>query len=160
MNKELKNLRLLNLLRAALIFILVPFLIGLFSPPSVFAARKRIRVKRRTRKTAGSRRSFYGAARSMVKLRGDRRALLLTISGMENCKSLSYKLTYTANGVPQGVMGKIDPALEPTAKRELLFGTCSRGVCTYHRGLANMRLLISSHLKSGITVIKPYRIKP
>lgn len=106
------------------------------------------------------RRVYYGAARSLVKLRRDRKALLVTVSGMKNCSFVSYQLTYSANGLPQGVMGKIDPKVEPTATRELLFGTCSAGVCTYHTNIANMRLLISSHLKSGLTVIKPYRIRP
>lgn len=79
---------------------------------------------------------------------------------MQSATSVSYQLTYTANGISQGVMGKIDPKLEPTAIRELLFGTCSAGVCTYHQNIQGMRLKIISKLKSGLTIIKPYRVKP
>jgi len=130
-------------------------------PLSVFAARERVRVQPPT--TSGSAPagySSYGGASSSVKLRDDRRAIILTLSNMGNCRSVSYQLTYLTNGVSQGVMGKVDPALEPTATRELLFGTCSHGVCTYHTNISNMRLTIKSFLHSGQTLIKPYRIKP
>lgn len=136
-------------------------LITLFAPLPALAARKRVRVKPPA-KSGGApvRRSAYGGASSSVKLRGDRKAITLTLSNMGGVSSVSYQLTYIANGVSQGVMGKVDPALETTATRELLFGTCSHGVCTYHTNISNMKLTVSSHLVSGITVIKPYRIRP
>lgn len=130
-----------------------------FLTTEVLAARKRIRGRRARRKTARKTR-FYGGALSSVKLRADRRALLVNLSNMGNLVAVSYELTYLANGVSQGVVGSIDPALEPAAFRELLFGTCSAGVCTYHTNISNMRLKIISKLKSGLTIIKPYRIRP
>ena len=143
--------------------ILILFLATLLSPPLVLAARERIRVKPAAKSGGGGapvRRSAYGGVSSSVKLRGDRKAITLTLSNMGGISSVSYQLTYIANGVSQGVMGKVNPALEATATRELLFGTCSHGVCTYHTNISNMKLTVSSHLTSGITVIKPYRIRP
>ena len=134
-----------------------------FSPLPALAARKRVRVEAPAKSGGGGaavQRSAYGGVSSSVKLRGDRKAITLTLSNMGGVSSVSYQLTYIANGVSQGVMGKVDPALEATAARELLFGTCSHGVCTYHTNISNMRLKVSSHLASGITVIKPYRIRP
>ena len=145
------------------IILFIIFLSSLVFPLSAMAARKRVRVKPAAKSGGGGapvRRSAYGGASSSVKLRGDRKAIILTLSNMGGVNSVSYQLTYIANGVSQGVMGKIDPNLEPTASRELLFGTCSHGVCTYHTNISNMKLTVSSHLASGITVIKPYRIKP
>lgn len=136
---------------------------SLFTPSPILAARTRIRVKPPAKSGGGGapvQRSAYGGASSSVKLRGDRKAITLTLSNMGGISSVSYQLTYIANGVSQGVMGKIDPALEATATRELLFGTCSHGVCTYHTNISNMKLTVSSHLTSGVTIIKPYRIRP
>ena len=141
-------------------FILIFFLAALLFPPLTLAARKRVRVKRPATRTGGVRRSAYGNTSSSVKFRPDRKALLLTISNMGNVDSVSYQLTYLADGTSQGVMGEIDLSLESAATRELLFGTCSAGVCTYHTNISNMKLTVSSHLTSGVTVIKPYRIKP
>lgn len=142
-------------------FILILFSLNIFlAPLPALAARKRTRVKRPAGGGGGVRRSAYGGASSSVKFRGDRRAIILTLSNMGSCSSVSYQLTYIANGISQGVMGKINPSLESTATRELLFGTCSHGVCTYHTNITNMRLKVSSHLASGVTVIKPYRIRP
>lgn len=148
--------------KLTLIFINFSFISFIFLS-STFAARKRIRVSAPPASTGGSapvQRSAYGAASSSVKFRGDRKAIILTLSNMSGVSSVSYQLTYLSNGISQGVMGQVDPSIEPTATRELLFGTCSHGVCTYHTNIQNARLIVKSHLSSGLTVVKPYRIKP
>ena len=145
---------------------IILFLISIsifFAPPTALAARKRVRVKAPAGSSGGGstvRRSAYGGASSSVRFRADRKAIILTLSNMGGVSSVSYQLTYLANGVSQGVMGKIDPSIESTATRELLFGTCSHGVCTYHANITNARLKVSSLLTSGVTVVKPYRIRP
>ena len=162
--EELKILKVKNSLKMKKLTIVL-FVISVsifFAPPPALAARKRVRVKASAGEGDGGavRRSIYGGASSSVKFRADRKAFILTLSNMGNISSVSYQLTYLANGVSQGVMGKINPSIEPTASRELLFGTCSHGVCTYHTNIANARLKVSSLLTSGVTVIKPYRIRP
>lgn len=93
-----------------------------------------------------------------VKLRSDRLAVIINFSGLNNANSVSYQLTYVGGGISQGVMGAIQPS-EGTTSRELLFGTCSKNVCRYHSDVHDARLIITSRLKSGLTVRKPYRIK-
>lgn len=118
-------------------------------PNDVFAAKKRVRV------SGGSGVSGYSSAR----LRSDRRAILVNFYNLRSTKQISYILTYNANGIPQGVQGSVLPSAGST-QRELLFGTCSKNVCTYHYGITEMRLVVTTTLRSGRTSTKSYRIKP
>lgn len=93
------------------------------------------------------------------KLRGDRLALIVNLNNLGQASSVSYELTYEANGIPQGVRGTITPAGENSTQRELLFGTCSSNVCTYHQNIKNMKFTVASTLKSGGKIIKPFRVK-
>ncbi len=93
-----------------------------------------------------------------LKLRGDHQALLLTLTNLDKAKTLSYLLTYDAAGVGQGVEGSHDPALGNTQK-ELVFGTCSAGVCTYHQSITDMLFQATIDLKDGRTLTRKYQIK-
>lgn len=93
-----------------------------------------------------------------LKLRADHQALLLTLSNLGQASSISYLLTYQADGVGQGAQGSADPALGNTQK-ELLFGTCSTGVCTYHKNITGMAFQATIGLKSGKTLVRKYAIK-
>lgn len=92
-----------------------------------------------------------------VRFRPDRLALLIDFSNFDNLESGSYQLIYETNGVQQGAGGSI--ILGDTSTKTLLFGTCSANVCTYHSNITNARLSITSVLKDGTTVLKPYRIR-
>lgn len=98
---------------------------------------------------------------SSVKFRADRRAIIMTLSSLDKASQVSYTLTYTGSGVPQGVSGSIKPSGESSITRELVFGTCSAGVCRYHTGISNAQLVITTYLKSGAykKVNKAYKIK-
>lgn len=87
-----------------------------------------------------------------------RNGLRVAFNGLSNAKSVSYMLTYTTNGKEEGVTGSVDPSANSTS-RELLFGTCSSGVCVNHGKIVNMKLEITSQLKSGKTSIKRYKIR-
>lgn len=93
------------------------------------------------------------------KLRKDRQALLVSFGNLPKALSVSYILTYTQNGQQEGAGGSVNPSEGNTATRELLFGTCSSGVCRLHNGISNMRFEVTAQLKSGKTVIKRYRIR-
>ena len=93
-----------------------------------------------------------------LKLRGDRQALLLTLTNLSKANSLSYLLTYQAGEVGQGVDGSHDPALGNTQK-ELVFGTCSGNVCTYHQNLSGMVFQATIGLNDGRTLVRKYQIK-
>ncbi|MBL7150770.1 hypothetical protein ISS86_02480 [Candidatus Microgenomates bacterium] len=140
---------------------LISFLISLFFllPSNVRAAKSRPprggnpQVKTTTRTYSRSR-----GIKASIRFRPDRHGLLINFSGFDNITSVTYALTYTADGIPQGARGTIT-AETAGEQRELLFGTCSGGVCRYHANITNARLVIDSELSSGIIIRKPYRVK-
>jgi len=131
------------------LILLVPLMLLIPSP--VFAARKRIR--KRKKQTVYVSRGVH----SRVRFRPDRLGLLINFSNFDNLASGRYELIYESNGITQGAGGSI--ILGDVGTKELLFGTCSGGVCRFHENITNARLSIVSVLKDGTTVLKPYRIK-
>lgn len=93
------------------------------------------------------------------KLRADRQALLVTFTNLQLANSVSYTLMYQANGNEEGAGGSVDSSAGSTATRELLFGTCSAGVCRYHSGMSNMRLEVTVEYKNGKKATRRFRIK-
>jgi len=93
-----------------------------------------------------------------AKLTADRHNITANFANLSIANSVSYLLTYNANGIPQGVGGTISTEGDATS-RTLYFGTCSKGVCTAHRNITGMKLQITSNLKSGKKVIKTFRVK-
>ncbi|MBU2051631.1 hypothetical protein KKH13_00305 [Patescibacteria group bacterium] len=130
------------------IFLLIIFL--LFPAPAY--ARKQL-PPRSVKAVASS----AALPQTSLKLRGDRQALLLILTSLSKAESLSYLLTYQAAGVGQGVEGSHDPALGNTQK-ELVFGTCSGNVCTYHQDLTDMLFQATIGLKDGRTLTRKYQI--
>ncbi|MBM3209485.1 hypothetical protein FJZ40_04315 [Candidatus Shapirobacteria bacterium] len=94
-----------------------------------------------------------------VSLRRDRLAVLFSLFNLSRVTEASYSLSYLANGIPQGVSGTITPSGQNSTNRQLLFGTCSKNVCTYHRNITDARLSLTFRLKSGGTLKKSYRLK-
>lgn len=94
------------------------------------------------------------------RLRSDRRALIISFSNLQNAKSVSYSLRYDTNTQQEGAIGSVNLSTGLSSEtEELLFGTCSKGVCTYHAGIKNAHLEISYTLKSGKKYIKRYKIR-
>ncbi len=93
------------------------------------------------------------------KLRDNRKALLVYFGNLQNATNVSYTLIYKTNGREEGAGGSIRQSEGNTTSRELLFGTCSKNVCTYHTNITNMKLEVTGQLKSGKTFTKRYRIK-
>ena len=136
------------------LFTLILIIGCFFFPAKVLAAKKRT-SRGGTAVTSGT---TSRGVQSSVKLKANRLGLILTLSGFGNISSVSYQLTYTTNGIPKGVSGTIQPT-GATETRELLFATCSKNVCRWHTNIHDARLVVTSKLKSGLTVRKPYRIK-
>lgn len=124
----------------------------LFATENIYAARSRVRPS-----TGGS--VVSSGVTSSVRFRSDRRAVLINLSNLNKATSVTYSLSYTGNGIAQGAQGTVIVGSETSATRELLFGTCSKNVCTYHANIINARLEIRSKLKNGITTLKAYRLK-
>lgn len=141
--------------RKILIFGLALFLF-VSSPVLVWAAKNR--PPRGGEMSAPATGTYTRGVKASVRFRSDRRGLLVNFSEFGNAVSVTYTLTYTANGIPQGAGGTAMPATAGE-QRELLFGTCSGGVCRYHTNITNARLIIDSKLSSGLIIRKPYRIK-
>lgn len=100
-----------------------------------------------------------GGIPSVARLRGDRRAILLSFSHFNGIDSAEYSLTYTNNGKAEGAGGTIRASNNPSSVRELAFGTCSTGVCTYHTGIRDAKLTIIVKYTNGTTKTKIYKIK-
>jgi len=121
------------------------------APEKAYAAKTRVRKPKQQVVYVSK------GVKSSVRFRSDRLGILLNFSNFDNLESGSYQLVYEADGVPQGAGGSI--ILGDTGVKELLFATCSGGVCTFHQNITNARLSIISVLKDGTTVLKPYRLK-
>ena len=95
-----------------------------------------------------------------ARFRGDRRAIIVNFSNLTSARSVNYTLSYATRGTTQGAGGSIDPSTTgATASRELLFGTCSHGVCRYDSGITNAKLVVTYTLANGKKYGKTFRIK-
>lgn len=93
------------------------------------------------------------------KLRGDRKALIVYFSNLQNAKIVSYLLTYQTATQQEGAAGGINLTGASSSSQELLFGTCSKNVCRLHTGIKNARLEISYTTKAGKKYLKKFRIR-
>ena len=144
--------------RIIFLSLITVFIFSLVIPSKTLAAKARTSRGGTTGSSTGYV-STSGRVVTSVKFRGDRRAVIINFAGLTNAKSVTYSLTYSSNGIAQGAMGTITNIAGSVDSRELLFGTCSHGVCRYHTGITDARLVITSKLKSGITTRKSYRLK-
>lgn len=127
----------------------------LFVPVRTEAAKKFV-----PKKTSGKSSTVKGSSiPSVVRYRPDKMGLLLSFNNFSGIDSVSYLFTYNTNGISQGAGGTISASNNPTAERQLLFGTCSTSVCTYHYNLTNAKLTLTAKYTNGPTRSKLYRIK-
>lgn len=141
---------------AIFIFVLFVFFVTLPSDASAkVLPQARSSVKTVAPKTANSGTGISVSPR----IRGDRRALLVYFSNLQNATNISYTLIYRTEGREEGAGGSVRSDEGNTATRETLFGTCSKNVCRYHTGITNMKFEVTGQLKNGKTFIKRYKIK-
>lgn len=140
-------------------------LLSLFIFASIFAtgdvfAKKKLPGGNNTKKVTTTKKSSIATkgVTVSVKLNPDRRGIVATFSNLEIASSVSYSLTYTSRGIKEGVGGSLTE-LSGTQTRELLFGTCSAGVCRYHPSPKNAKFIVTTILKNGKKVSKVFRIK-
>ena len=132
-------------------------IVHLYFISPVFAAKQRV-----WKKTTSTTQTVVTASKPSftVKLRSDRRALNISFFNLQTATSTNYELTYTGNDLDQGVVGSTNANEGNSTTRLLLFGTCSKNVCTYHKNISGMQLTITSKLNNGKTLIKRYKVKP
>lgn len=95
------------------------------------------------------------------KLRADKKAITVNFLNLQNASAVSYSLVYKQgpNGQQEGAGGALVLNGQLTDKAELLFGTCSAGVCRYHSNIKDARLEVSYTSKSGKKYLKKFKIK-
>ncbi len=128
-----------------LFLLLLTILLAL--PHSTLALKKRVRFV------------VAGVSFSSAKLSRGTNSVVLTLLNLNRVSKITYTLSYSANGIEQGVVGSITPAGQATDSRDLYFGTCSKGVCTPHYNITNASLLVETTLTNGAVNAKRYRIK-
>ena len=124
-------------------------------------ARQSLAAKKFVKKTTATtvRSSSGGSIPAVVRKRGDGLGLLMSFSHFNGIQSVAYSFTYTTGGLQQGAGGQVTAGNNPTAQRELLFGTCSRGACRYHSAVRDAKLVLTAIFTNGRKVAKSYRIK-
>ena len=134
------------------------FLISLFLPSVTHA--KRLLPRAVPAKSGGGAAvvSTSRGASAKVRFRGYRLAIIVDFSNLGIARSVSYNLSYATRGTTQGAGGSISPS-EDSTSRELIFGTCSHGVCRYDSGITNAKIVVTTVLKNGRKVVKPFKLK-
>lgn len=95
-----------------------------------------------------------------VKFKADRKGIVASFGNLEIASSVSYSLSYTQRGgIREGAGGTVGNLSEGSVTRELLFATCSSGVCRYHTGIKNAKFTVTTTLKNGKKVVKNFRLK-
>ncbi|OGY08091.1 MAG: hypothetical protein A2782_03700 [Candidatus Blackburnbacteria bacterium RIFCSPHIGHO2_01_FULL_43_15b] len=131
--------------KSALIFFLLLFSFFLLVQPSVAQAEPSTKSKSPT------------VSASVAK---NRKSAYVTFSNLTSVKTVRYMFTYDSKGGPQGASGTIRlKSRTKTLSRRLLFGTCSKNVCTYHKNVTNIKLSVDFTLKSGGVVSFEKKLK-
>jgi hypothetical protein len=94
-----------------------------------------------------------------VKFRSDRQAIIATFGSVANATKIDYVMSYDTNGLTQGAQGTIVPGTLNQEVRELLFGTCSKGICRYDTHITNAKFTVTVTLTNGKKIVKPFRLK-
>lgn len=131
--------------------LVILFLTALLAPPHAAAAKKRVFHKNTT--------VTHSASYSSAKLSRSTNSIVATFKNLSRVKRIDYTLSYSANGISQGVVGSLAPSGSTSETRDLYFGTCSKGVCTPHYGITNATLTVTTTLTTGATHTKRYIIK-
>ena len=80
------------------------------------------------------------------KLRADRRAININFSNLQNAKIVSYQLIYSHDGQQEGAMGGLNLHGQSSETAEMLFATCSNGVCRYHSNIVTGKQIGRAHV--------------
>lgn len=123
------------------------------------AQAKRLLPRAAPAKTGGTRVAVTTSrgVTAKVRFRGDRLAIIVDFNNLEIASKVSYNLSYITRGTTQGAGGDISPT-EGSTSREIIFGTCSHGVCRYDSGITNARFVVTTTLKNGLKIVKSYKL--
>lgn len=111
------------------------------------------------RKATGVTTSTSSGVVSSVKFRGDRLGIIVTLRNLQAAYKVNYFLSYQTKGTTQGASGSITDTSIGSATRDIIFGSCSKGVCRYDTGISNAKFVITIYLNSGRKVVRSYKLK-
>lgn len=135
---------------------LLLFLALLFvSSHNAYARRLLPRAKPATRGSSST--SSSGPSVS-VRFRPDRLAIVSAFSNLDQASGISYIFSYNTRGTTQGAQGSVDNNESNTA-REIIFGTCSHGVCRYDYGISNAKFIVTIRLPNGKRIVKTFILR-
>jgi hypothetical protein len=147
-------------MKKTVILLLLTFsFFSLAKPKSIEAKRLVPQAKVQTGGSATTQKATDPRISTKVVFRGDRKAIIATFSNLSVAKKVDYSLTYSARGTTQGATGSIKADAQDPTTREIIFGTCSHGVCRYDSGITNARFVVTTTLTSGKKVAKTFRLK-
>lgn len=134
---------------------IVVFVIGmLVSIPAPVAAKRKLP----SWKPASTTKSTASGVTVKVKFRSDRKGVILNFANLKAASGVNYDLVYDTRGTTQNAGGAVKISSD-TANTEVIFGTCSSGVCRYDSGISNAKLQVFITLKNGRKIVKPFRLK-
>ena len=145
-------------LNKSLVLLLVILAASVIFVPEVYGKRQLPQASGVSRAKSSAASNTAGRVGIKVKFRSDRQAIIADFSSLGEALSVSYTLTYSHGGVNEGAGGTVSSAGD-TASRELLFGTCSKGVCRYHTGIKNAKFTVTSTVRGGKKVVKTFRLR-
>lgn len=135
--------------------IIFVFVLISLTPSSASAKRLLPFLKKTTKVTT----STSSGVTSSVKFRGDRLGIIITFNSLQSAYKVDYFLSYQAKGITQGASGSITDTSIGSATRDIIFGSCSKGVCRYDSGISNAKFVITIYLNSGRKIVRSYRLK-
>lgn len=141
-----------------LILVLVGLLAITTLTGDVAWAKKKLPIGGKTQTTSSKKATGASGVSTKVKFQPGKKGIVATFSNLEIAKSVSYSLSYTYRGIQEGAGGSLTDLSGPQT-RELLFATCSSGVCRYHSGIKNARFVVTTTLTNGKKVSKVFRLK-
>lgn len=108
---------------------------------------------------AASKKSNTALINVSTKYIKNRKTVQVNFGNLKDVKKVSYTLFYEGNGIGQGVTGSISVGKQKTVTRNMVLGTCSSGVCMYHKNVKNIKLEVKTIYRSGKSSVKKYTIK-
>lgn len=86
--------------------------------------------------------------------------LTLEIENIKKIENVEYELVYLTEGVQRGVIGSVRlKEGEDSVTRDLLLGTCSRGVCRYDKNVTGGTLTVTFRGQKTYKFIKDFKLK-
>lgn len=89
----------------------------------------------------------------------NKQSVYLYLANLQKTKQVTYSLSYTTNGKSEGAGGTITTKGKYSLGRTLLFGTCSAGVCRYHKKIKKAVLTVTITFQNGTSITRTFNLR-